>query len=126
MKKPECPDVFNYKFGIELIKYLGGDPSKIKTSWCWEDFGRTYPELLPGAEKYFEEATIGNPASAAFWMAFFKLSTPEWAKMVIENATTGSPAWAAYRMARKKISTPAWAESVKNKFELRENNNEKA
>jgi len=126
MKKPECPDVFNYKFGIELIEYLGGDTSKIKTSWCWEEFGGAYPELIPGAKKYFEDATTGDPAGAAYNMAVKKLSTPKWAERVIENTTVGDPERAVYWIVYDRLSTPEWAERVKNKFELRENNNEKA
>ena len=82
MKKPECPYEFDARFGYRLVKFLGGDPSKIYEGWCWKDFAKHYPELRKPAEQYFESATTGNPSWAAYWMCIDCGSSREWAEGV--------------------------------------------
>lgn len=112
MKTPKCPDKFSVKFGIELIKYLGGDPLIIENNWCWRDFAKNYPEFREKAESYFASAKTGNPALAAYLMCKNCGSNREWAETIISSAKTGDPAGAAYWMCRDCGSRKEWAESV--------------
>lgn len=50
-RKPRCPKDFDAAFGRRLVKYLGGDTSKIKDNWCWEQFAEAFPELREKAER---------------------------------------------------------------------------
>ena len=113
---PRCPDGFDWRFGKKLIKYLGGDPSLVKDDWCWEQFAKTYPELIKRAEEYFEEATTGNPSFAAYKMVYHCNSKREWAEHVIENDTVGYPVYAAWRMVYYCNSSRTWAEKIDAKW----------
>ena len=110
-----CQDGFTVAFGRALIAHLGGDASAVQDDWCWAKFGRAFPELREGAERYFERAETGDPAWAACCMVRECGSVRAWAEGVIERAQTGNPAWAACYMVRKCGSGRAWAEGVRKR-----------
>jgi len=110
--KPELPNNLTTAFGRELVAYLGGDPTKVEDDDCWKDFVRKFPELREAAEKYFEEATTGDPSEAAYAMCNYCGSSREWAEKVIEKATSGKPSEAAYLMHRDHGSSREWVEKV--------------
>jgi len=82
MKRPKCPNKFTIDFARELVKYLGGDPTKINNRDCWRSLVRKYPELREKAEKYFATAKTGDPARAAYLMCRACGSSREWAEGV--------------------------------------------
>ena len=106
--KPNCPDSFTAQFGIELVKYLGGDPAPIQNNWCWSEFAKQYSELIPLAEKYFAAATTGDPGYAAYCMVMYCGGSREWAEGVITAATTGDPINAAHLMVMILGSDDIW------------------
>jgi len=110
--KPECPEEFTTDFGRQLVEYLGGDSAPIENYWCWKHFAKHYPELREKAERYFETATTGNPAYAAYCMAHYCGSDREWAERIIERTTIGDPAEAAYAMVCDCGSDRKWAERI--------------
>jgi len=111
MNKPDCPYDFDVEFGKQLVKYLGGDVSKVKKKDCWWDFAKKFPELLNPAMKYFEEATAGAPSGAAYYLMVYGAAPLEWAMRVVENAKTGNPSWEAYKLT--KYGAPLkWAMKV--------------
>ena len=80
MKEPICPEVFTTAFARELIEFLGGDSSKIEDSDCWRSLGKKYKHLRGKVEEYFENAEIGDPSYAAYYMVYFCGSSREWAE----------------------------------------------
>ena len=115
--KPKCPETFTTEFGRQLIGWLGGNVSIIRNNWCWRDFATAFFAFRSQVEQYFAEATVGNPADAAYWMCWRCGSSREWAERVIEQAKTGDPAQAAYWMWKCCGSSQEWAESVNVKYE---------
>jgi hypothetical protein len=109
---PECPDTFTTEWGIQFLKALGADTSKVKNSWCWKEFNEHFKEYQKLFEKYLRNAKTGNPAWAAYLMHKDCGSSKKWAEKVIKNAKTGNPAWAAYYMYKYFESSKKWAEKV--------------
>ena len=110
---PECPDTFTTEWGIQFLKALGADTSKIKNSWCWKQFNFYFKEYQKLFEKYLRNAKTGNPAWAAYLMHKYYGSERSWAEKVIENAKTGNPAGAACLMHKDGRSSKEWYEKVK-------------
>ena len=100
MKRPTCPNRFNVGFGRKLVRFLGGDASKIHDNWCWREFFEAFPDLKHKTEKFFKTARTGDPAFAAYCMVQYCGSSREWGEKVIEKAMVGDPAYAAYRMVQ--------------------------
>ena len=115
MIKPKCPVIFTTDFGRELVKYLGGDASEVEDGDCWKDFGVQFPELVEPAMTYFEKATTGDPAYAAYCLVLDCHGDLERAMRVCETATTGDPALAAYCLVRDCDAPREWYEELKTK-----------
>ncbi len=112
MEKLVCPDKFDKKFMIELVKYLGGDASIIKKGdFGWREFGK-FQHLRKKAEKYFETAETGDPVWAAFQMYEECGSSVRWVMKVIKNAKLGDPGYVASLMCYHGAVSRKWAERV--------------
>ena len=112
IQPPTCPTYFNYDFGRTLVEYLGGDPTLVNNNDCWPEFAKKFPHLLKPAMAYFESATTGEPARAAYYLARYCKADLTWAQTVIQNAQTGDPALAAYCLARHCKADLTWAQAV--------------
>lgn len=117
MRKPKCPEFLDREFGKKLVKYLGGDASKIQDDWCWKEFALAYPELREKAEKYFEEQVEKIDMSIiAYCMCKWGGSSREWAERIIEKTISIENEIVLSWMNHDLFSTREWVEKVRNKI----------
>jgi len=90
-RKPACPKVFTIKFARKLVRYLGGDASKIDENDCWESLGNKFPNLIPKAMKYFEKARTGDTSWAAYYLVRDCKVNVKWAMGIIEKPKQENP-----------------------------------
>jgi len=113
--KPKCPDDFTLDFARNLVRYLGGDESKITNNDCWRSLGLKFPDLVQKAMNYFESDKTGNPSNAAYCLVYYCGAPLRWAMGVVEKAKTGDPSDAAYRLVCSCEAPLEWAMGVVEK-----------
>ena len=98
-------------FARQFVVELGGDPEPIQDNWCWEDFGRAYPELAPAAMAWFAE--VGD-AWSAYRIAQYCGGDVGQAMAVAEKA---KDVWVAYELAQNCGADVGWAMGVAEEAE---------
>jgi hypothetical protein len=95
----QCPVEWNVDFARRLLAALGEDVAPVRDSWCWANF-KLYAHHAPTVLAWLEQATTGDPAWEAYWIArHLDRGMTERAMRVAEQATTGDPGGAAYSIA---------------------------